>query len=99
MKKPYFASLDGLRAISVFLVIIEHIRIKEPWLAHIPGRLGVDIFFVLSGYLITALLLQEQETSGRVDLFAFYMRRLFRIVPIYLLVLSVYLVACLPQSL
>jgi peptidoglycan/LPS O-acetylase OafA/YrhL len=94
MKKPYFASLDGLRAISVFLVITEHIRTKAPWLAHIPGRLGVDIFFVLSGYLITALLLQEQESSGRVDFFAFYMRRLFRIVPIYLLVLAVYLAVC-----
>jgi peptidoglycan/LPS O-acetylase OafA/YrhL len=92
VKKPYFSALDGLRAISVFLVISVHVRTKSPWLAHIPGQLGVDIFFVLSGYLITTLLLREQEDSGRVDLAAFYIRRFFRIVPIYLLVLLAYLV-------
>ncbi len=94
MKKPYFAALDGLRAISVFLVITAHIRTKAPWLAHIPGWLGVEIFFVLSGYLITALLIREEESSSKVDLSAFYIRRLFRIVPIYLLVLAVYLTLC-----
>ena len=94
MKKPYFSALDGLRAISVFLVITEHIRTKADWLTHVQGQLGVDIFFVLSGYLITTLLLREREESGRIDLMAFYLRRIFRIIPVYLLVLAVYLAVC-----
>jgi peptidoglycan/LPS O-acetylase OafA/YrhL len=94
MKKPYFPALDGLRSLSVFLVIFVHIRTKSPWLAYIPGQLGVDIFFVLSGFLITTLLLREQEECGRIDLVAFYARRFFRIVPVYLLVLSTYLAVC-----
>ena len=94
MKKPYFPALDGLRGVSVFLVILVHIRTKSDWLAHIPGQLGVDIFFVLSGFLITTLLLREQDESGKVDLIAFYIRRFFRIVPVYLFVLSIYLAVC-----
>jgi rhamnopyranosyl-N-acetylglucosaminyl-diphospho-decaprenol beta-1,3/1,4-galactofuranosyltransferase len=94
VKKPYFSALDGLRAISVFLVISYHVRTKSPWLAQIPGQLGVDIFFVISGFLITTLLLREQETSGTIDLVAFYTRRVFRIVPVYLLVLGVYVAGC-----
>lgn len=94
MKKPYFSALDGLRAISVFLVISLHVRVRSPWLRHIPGQLGVDIFFVLSGFLITTLLLQEEKDSGKIDLVAFYLRRFFRIIPIYLSVLVVYLAIC-----
>ena len=94
VRKPYFAALDGLRAISVFLVISYHVRIRAHWLAHIPGQLGVEIFFVLSGYLITTLLIREQQIAGRIDLSAFYTRRFFRIVPVYLVVLGVYLIIC-----
>jgi peptidoglycan/LPS O-acetylase OafA/YrhL len=94
LKKPYFPALDGLRAISVFLVISCHVRTQSRWLAHFPGWLGVDIFFVLSGFLITTLLLQEQSVFGRIDLVAFYTRRFFRIVPLYVLMLIVYLVLC-----
>jgi peptidoglycan/LPS O-acetylase OafA/YrhL len=54
----------------------------------------VDIFFVLSGFLITTLLLQEQSVFGRVDLGAFYLRRFFRIVPLYALMLITYLALC-----
>jgi peptidoglycan/LPS O-acetylase OafA/YrhL len=94
MKKPYYPALDGLRSLSVFLIIFVHIRTKSPWLAYIPGQLGVDIFFVLSGFLITTLLLGEQEQSGKIDLVAFYTRRFFRIVPVYLFVLLLYLAVC-----
>jgi peptidoglycan/LPS O-acetylase OafA/YrhL len=92
--KPYFAALDGLRAISVLLVISYHVKIRAQWLVHIPGQLGVEIFFVLSGYLITTLLLREEEANSTVDLFAFYIRRVFRIVPVYILILTVYLALC-----
>ena len=94
MKKPYFSALDGLRAISVFLVISVHVRTKTPWLRRVPGQLGVDVFFVLSGFLITTLLLREEENTGSIDIFPFYMRRFFRIIPIYLLVLCGYVAIC-----
>ena len=69
--------LDGLRAIAVALVLVYHL---------IPGVLpggmvGVDAFFVISGFLITSLLLLEQRRTGRIDLRRFWIRRLRRIVP------------------
>jgi peptidoglycan/LPS O-acetylase OafA/YrhL len=73
-------SLDGVRAMSVLLVIGGHL-----WGGlGVPGftaALAVHIFFVLSGYLITRLLQQEHQRSGRIDLVAFYRRRCFRIFP------------------
>jgi len=57
---------------------------------HLPGWAGVDVFCVLSGFLITTLLLREEQGSGSVKLKAFYLRRFFRIVPIFLFVLSLY---------
>jgi peptidoglycan/LPS O-acetylase OafA/YrhL len=98
VKKPYFAALDGLRAVSVFLVISYHVQYKAQWLTHVQGQLGVEIFFVLSGYLITTLLIKEQDSLGKIDLSAFYIRRFFRIVPIYLLILIVYLGLCYHDS-
>jgi peptidoglycan/LPS O-acetylase OafA/YrhL len=86
-------SLDGLRAISVIFVILAHLR---PTLeAQFPGGhalirilagcagLGVSVFFVISGYLITRLLIKERVRSGRVDLPAFYRRRALRILPVF----------------
>ena len=68
---------DGLRALAVLAVMVHH--------AHVPrglgGFLGVDIFFVLSGFLITALLVQERDRSGTVDFKRFYMRRALRLFP------------------
>ncbi len=69
-------ALDGFRGVAVLLVICDH--------AHLPLRaawIGVDLFFVLSGFLITALLLQEQAGAGRISLRAFYARRARRILP------------------
>lgn len=73
----YVPSLDGLRALAVLAVIAYHMH-----LGFAPGGLlGVTMFFVLSGYLITGLLISEIETTGTVDLKAFWVRRIKRIVP------------------
>jgi peptidoglycan/LPS O-acetylase OafA/YrhL len=74
-------TLDGLRGIAVLAVVIQH-----AWPAVLPGGFaGVDIFFVLSGYLITGLLTTEVGRTGHVDLVAFYARRVRRIIPAALL--------------
>ena len=79
--------LDGLRALAVIAVLLYHAE-----LAWIPGGfLGVEIFFVISGYLITALLLAEWHQSGRIELKAFWLRRARRLLP----ALYVLLVVCL----
>lgn len=61
---------------------------------YFPGWLGVDVFFVLSGFLITYLLFREERKLGSIDMGAFYIRRAFRIFPIYFFVLSIYVVLC-----
>ena len=83
-----FANLDGLRALSILAVIYHHTIADLPGLP-ITGRgfLGVDMFFVLSGFLIVTLLLRERERTGAISLGRFYMRRTLRILPLYLLVL------------
>ncbi|MEO5738728.1 MAG: acyltransferase [Variovorax sp.] len=84
-----FAALDGLRAVSVFLVYTFHFG--GPAWARLSGWLGVYAFFVLSGFLITTLLVRERDATGRVSLKAFYIRRSTRILPLYLLVYLVVL--------
>jgi peptidoglycan/LPS O-acetylase OafA/YrhL len=74
----HIPGLDGLRAIAVFLVIFYHFGFS-----HVPGGNGVMIFFVLSGFLITWLLLDEKSKSGEVSISGFYRRRLFRILPAF----------------
>lgn len=79
------SGLDGLRAIAVAAVILYHL---SPGIA-VGGYLGVDIFFVISGFLITALLLREKETAGRITLSNFWRRRARRLLPaLAVLVLS-----------
>jgi peptidoglycan/LPS O-acetylase OafA/YrhL len=69
--------LDGLRAVAVLIVMVSHAG-----LGHIvPGGFGVTIFFFLSGYLITTLMVAEWDKGGRIDLGAFYLRRSVRILP------------------
>lgn len=84
--------LDGLRAIAVSLVVIYHL-----WPALLPGgMMGVDIFFVISGYLITALLLREGAFTGKMNIIHFWVRRLRRLIPaIVVLVASVGAIAFL----
>ena len=71
------AALDGLRDISILLVIGHHARLSFSR----GGFLGVDVFFVLSGFLITSLLLQEWDTTGSISLKRFYIRRGLRLLP------------------
>ncbi len=71
------AGLDGLRAMAVLAVLGYHLRPS----AVSGGFLGVDVFFVISGFLITTLLIREQRTRGRIDLRAFWTRRARRLVP------------------
>ncbi|MEJ7582764.1 MAG: acyltransferase [Acidimicrobiales bacterium] len=77
------AGLDGLRAVAVLAVIAYHSGLG--WLP--GGFLGVDLFFVLSGYLITTLLIREWEKGARIDLVAFWARRARRLLPALLLVI------------
>jgi peptidoglycan/LPS O-acetylase OafA/YrhL len=85
-------SLDGLRAISISLVVLSHlIKWKHVSLGLMEtyGALGVHVFFVLSGYLITNLLLREHEQTSTISLREFYIRRAFRIFPAALVFLAV----------
>ncbi|MDB5290901.1 MAG: acyltransferase 3 [Phycisphaerales bacterium] len=93
----FFNSLDGLRAISILGVIWFHSWYGTAYFARLEsipvfrkGWFGVDIFFAISGFLITTLLLREQERDGRISLRGFYARRALRIWPLYYAVLGLY---------
>src|SRR6266853_742987 len=82
----YVPELDGLRAVAIGAVLLDH---TMP--TYFPGGfIGVDIFFVLSGYLITTILCREFEREGRIRLGDFYMRRALRLMPALLAMLGVY---------
>jgi peptidoglycan/LPS O-acetylase OafA/YrhL len=85
----YQPALDGVRAIAVGLVMIFHLGLDWKGLPLGGGWLGVDVFFVLSGYLITSLLLAERRKSGRTNLRNFYVRRLLRLAPLSVLLVVV----------
>lgn len=82
----YRPELDGLRGLAALLVVVAHF--DTPFLLG-GGAAGVLTFFVLSGFLITALLVREREVSGRIDLPAFYRRRALRLFPALALVLAI----------
>jgi peptidoglycan/LPS O-acetylase OafA/YrhL len=88
----YFPALEGLRAIAALLVVFHHARTDWLW-GWLEGWNGVTLFFVLSGFLITTLALREEETLGALRWRAFVVRRVFRIVPIYVVSLALYVVA------
>ena len=89
MGKPFesgaIPSLDGLRAISISIVLVSHAGYGDI----IPGGFGVTVFFFLSGYLITTLLLDEQARTGRIDIWKFYIRRALRLFPPLLMTLAI----------
>lgn len=87
----YRAELDGLRALAIALVFIAHISFPWPSLGQnfMPGAFqGVDLFFVLSGFLLTSLLLEERASTGGFSFRGFYRRRGLRLLPalIFLLI-------------
>lgn len=85
----YVPALDGLRAFAVIAVVAFHSRVPGTG----GGFLGVDLFFVLSGFLITSLLLSELEGSGTVNIRRFWLRRLARLTPALMLFLSLFVFA------
>jgi len=94
---PYLPGLDGLRAIAVVGVMIYHAN--HSWLE--GGFLGVEVFFVISGYLITLLLIGENERTGRVDLRQFWFRRFRRLLPalfVMMALVAVYITVAFPAT-
>ncbi|GAB4045382.1 acyltransferase family protein [Spirosoma litoris] len=98
VKKIFFPNLDGVRAIAATLVVMSHIELHKP-LYGIErfetvnfldlGKIGVCIFFVLSGFLITYLLLEERKSFHKINYRDFYTRRVLRIWPLYFIVLLI----------
>jgi peptidoglycan/LPS O-acetylase OafA/YrhL len=100
-QRIHFPSLDGLRFLAFFAVFLFHsfytpdASIKAnptyqfAYALSRPGSLGVNFFFVLSGFLITYLLLSEQQLTGRIAIGAFYMRRVLRIWPLYFVIVVI----------
>jgi len=86
----HFASLDGLRCLSIIPVVWHHSNPVLPAGVLGKGTFGVDLFFAISGFLITTLLLREKSSRGQVSLRAFYMRRSLRIFPVYYAVLGLF---------
>ena len=82
----YHPALDGVRAVSILMVLARHLGLRGVF---ISGDHGVDIFFVLSGFLITTLVLREHTRTGRINLRHFYMRRVLRLYPVVIVVLAI----------
>ncbi len=100
--RAFFPGLNGLRCIAALMVVVQHAELYKwivgapslfmapgfhPWLLQM-GAQGVEIFFVLSGFLVTYLLLHEQESQGRIRVLRFYLRRMLRIWPLYFLMVA-----------
>ncbi len=88
MRHGYVPVLDAIRGIAILLVLTVHVHHVLP-----GGVLGVDLFFVLSGFLITSLLLMEWSRDGGISLKAFYRRRALRLLPALVVMLGVVTVA------
>lgn len=105
--KAYLPNLDGLRLIAALMVWLHHTEIVRqifglPHLANLPsvaamGKTGVILFFVISGFLITHLLLQEKQQAKTIAVGNFYLRRILRIWPLYFLIIGIALLIA-PQT-
>lgn len=108
-KKLFFPNLDGLRFVAFFMVFLWHsirrpfelLQVKNVYLQKlfylfVNGKTGVSIFFVLSGFLITYLILSEIQLNGKLDVIKFYIRRSLRIWPLYFLLLLLVFAAMPP---
>jgi peptidoglycan/LPS O-acetylase OafA/YrhL len=88
-RAPFRPDIEGLRAVAVLLVLAYHARMP----GFTGGYIGVDVFYVVSGFLITGLIVRELRTTGRVDLVAFYARRARRLLPAALVVIALTVIA------
>jgi len=99
-EKIYFPGLNGLRFIAAFVVVLDHIEQIKTWFGLPPaafladwgnatGDYAVTLFFALSGFLITYLLLAEQRQTGTIHIRKFYLRRILRIWPLYYLLVLI----------
>ncbi|BAH16815.1 acyltransferase family protein [Macrococcoides caseolyticum] len=97
MNRKYLPGLDGIRAIAVIAIIIFHLNPK--WLP--GGFLGVDTFFVISGYLIAMLLINEYEKTGTINIFQFWIRRMKRLFPpvLFMILIVIQYIIFFDQSL
>lgn len=95
--RVFFPNLNGIRFLAALVVIVHHVEMAKYWfglpnvysssfVGGVFGELGIILFFVLSGFLITYLLLEEHRCAGTIGIKAFYMRRILRIWPVYYLV-------------
>lgn len=90
--RAYFPNLDGLRAVAVVWVVAWHVG-SSSFLHSLKGGRGVEWFFALSGFLITTLALREEQRRGSMALRPFFIRRAFRILPLYVIALTSFVVA------
>lgn len=88
-RAPFRPDIEGLRAVAVLLVLAYHARIP----GFPGGYIGVDVFYVVSGFLITGLIVRELRATGRVDLLTFYARRARRLLPAALVVIALTVIA------
>jgi hypothetical protein len=95
LDQKIYPSLNGLRAISIIMVVIHHYILNYNQYFHqliFIGPLGVDVFFVISGFLITTLCIKEKIATGTLSLKNFYIRRALRILPVAYLYIIVILI-------
>lgn len=104
--KEYFYSLNGLRGLSIISVLLGHISSRNwifndlekinflrPFMSFIQdSQMGVNLFFIISGFLITSIIISEEKNSGKVNLKIFFLKRIIRIFPAYFALLLVYFI-------
>jgi peptidoglycan/LPS O-acetylase OafA/YrhL len=95
LKSSYYRPIDGLRGMAILLVVIYHFGINHftrQFHIYFGGRIGVNLFFVISGFLITTLLIKEKIKTDKISMRYFFIRRILRIVPVVYLFLIVIIV-------